>query len=493
MSLEFAQTAVWRAASAASSVFAALISFKLYQKFLSVETFGLVQAALMVVRQMPLFDGGFRTAVNRGLLSSTATAERRPLVDFIQWFNTGLALAAAGVGVAAMMAYRWTPNARVSGESLAFFVSLGLLAGLVLLAAAQSQVLIGLGAQRQMFIINAGTPWINLLALWWGFRQGWGAWAFVGSQAVTGLAVFGAVGLVLRSRDPEAPLICLRPPAAWRDVFHRLKGEAVRVLACQASSTLLYMSDVILVSAVIAGPDAGRFVLMTQLFTILRSILQSADDAFWPVMAARAGNGAELSQLLGRLNAWLHGATMTAASLTLPVFVRMYLGPEWEPAAWMVAWMGLRNVITGLASQPAAYLYGTGRFPTLAWAMFRELVLAVVLGWVGSRLWGATGIAAGFLAATVGGTLLPLPVTYARLHQWNPAGWLASSWTRAVLAMGLTGLLCTLLLRTSPGIPGLIVGAGLAAATVLAVAVTVARWRGRRRQLALLPALVRYL
>ena len=493
MSRDFLHTVAWRVVAAGSTVATAMVSFKLYGRYLSPQVYGLVQSALVVVSSLPLFDGGFRTAVNRELLTGHDPVERRQLLDFTQVLNTWMAALALLLGMGAMMCYRLSPNARASGEPLSFFLALGGLAGLVLMASAQSNLLLGLGGQRQMFVLNALAPWINLLSLWWGFHRGWAVWSFVVSQLLTAVVVIVSAALLFRWRYPETPLFRCRPGEGFSKVFHRLKGKALQVLACQASTTLLYMADTVLVNALLFGPSVGHYALVTRLFTTLRSMLQSADEALWPLIASRAGKGTEMSQLLGRINGWVYGAMMTAAALTIPPFIRSYMGAEYAPSLALVGWMAFRGIITGLASQPAAYLFGTGRFPVLAQGMAIELGLGLVLGGLGAHFWGVEGLAAGFVAATLGGTLLPLPTAYARMHHWKAGRWLVNSWARTFVASIIAAGVAILVIRQAHSPSALVMCGGLAAGSALGIGVCTAIARGRIQGIAPLPALLRYL
>lgn len=493
LSDRFVQTVAWRAFAALSAVVTAMLSLKLFSHYLPAGVFGLVQSALLVLSSLPLFDGGFRTAINRNLLTGPELEERNRLLEFIQIFNTWMAAGGLGLGVLAMAAYRFSPNARASGEPLLFFLCLGCLAGLALLAAAQNSLLIGLGGQRHMFVLNALAPWVNLGTLWIGFRIGWGPWAFIGSQVATGMVVLLGARWMLEKMVPGKIGFRWRPTSGFASVFHRLKGEALQVLICQVSTTLLYLADTLMVSVLIVGPEVGRYVLATRLFTILRSLLQSADEALWPIIAAQSGGGVEMSQWLGRLNGWMYGAIMSAAALTLPPFILQYMGPDYAPTSALIGILAMRSLITGLASQPAAYLFGSGRFSVLAGSMVRELILGVVLGWLGLKWLGLPGVAGGFLLATLVGTLIPLPVAYARLHQWPALGWLARSWGRAGIAMVIAGVLAAGVAQWAKLPAVLVIGAGIAVGAALAFGLGYAWWRGRTERLAFRASILRYL
>ncbi len=493
LSDRFVQTVAWRAFAALSAVVTAMLSLKLFSHYLPAGVFGLVQSALLVLASLPLFDGGFRTAINRNLLTASEVEERNRLLEFIQIFNTWMAAGGLGLGVLAMVAYRFSPNAQASGEPLLFFLCLGGLAGLALLAAAQNSLLIGLGGQRHMFFLNAVAPWVNLGTLWLGFKMGWGPWAFIGSQVATGVMVLLGARWMLRQMVPGRIGFQWRRTGGFMSVFHRLKGEAFQVLICQVATTLLYLADTLLVSVLIIGPDVDRYVLLTRLFAILRSLLQSADEALWPIIAAQTGGGVEMSQWLGRLNGWMYGAIMSAAALTLPSFILQYMGPDYAPTTALVGLFAFRSLIAGLASQPAAYLFGTGRFSVLAGSMGRELGLGVVLGWLGLQWFGLTGVAGGFLLATLGGTLIPLPVAYARLHQWPALRWLARSWSRAGVAMLIAGVLAAGVAQWVNRPTLLVVGAGIAVGAALAFGLGYAWWRGRAERLAFRASILRYL
>lgn len=101
-----------RVFSMVAALCAGLISLKLYKSYLTLEIYGVIVVAVQIMSYMPLVDGGFRTTVNRALLTETNPDRRAALVKFSQVFCSYLALIIFALSLAMMTAYRFSPNAR---------------------------------------------------------------------------------------------------------------------------------------------------------------------------------------------------------------------------------------------------------------------------------------------------------------------------------------------------------------------------------------------
>ena len=232
MSSGFRATTLWRLFAAGSSVLTALITFHLYDQYLGrAGLFGLIQTAVTVVALLPQFDGGFRLAINRRLLLGRNPIDRRNLVDFAQVFYSWMALFAGLLGMLVLTGYSWNQNARNAGVPWSFYLTLGSLGGWVVLNTAQSQLLVGLGRQRQLFILNVIAAWLNLGILWLAFRQGQTAWAFPLAQGFS-LAVPTLIAWWLARLDlPGLRLLTfVLPPGFWPR-FQGLRSEAAPAFA----------------------------------------------------------------------------------------------------------------------------------------------------------------------------------------------------------------------------------------------------------------------
>lgn len=475
MTKGFAQAVFWRAFATASSVVTVFLSLRLYDRHLGKELYGLVTAALQVIAYLPLLDGGFRLAGNRALLAGPAPAERRHILEFGQTLYTLAGAGALVLGLLLMAAYACSPNARASGQPITFFLSLGALGAAISVGSAQTQLLTGLGLQARLFALNALNTWLNLAGLWLGFRCGMGAWTFPFAILV---ALLGTVPLALvwiRRREPELHVLSLRLDGDFRARLRRLWPEASAALRMQLITVLLYSCDVVLAQVLCPEGPAGVYALVARLFTMVRTSLQAADEAVWPILAQRAAGGADLSASLVRLNAWIYGAVMAAVAVTLPSFLVHYLKGDWRPEPALVWFFAGRYLITGLCSQPAYFLYGAGRFDVLARNLGRELavaaVLALPLGW----RFGTLGVGVAFALATVAGTFVPLPLAYSALAGVAPAATFANLWSRALAAALVAAALAFTGLHFVTAWPLVVATGGIAAAAAL-VPVLVQAW-----------------
>lgn len=475
----FVQAVFWRGFATASSVVTVFLSLRLYDRYLGKELYGLVTAALQVIAYLPLLDGGFRMAGNRALLGSPTKAERRQILVFGQTLYTLAGIGALIIGLLLMTAYALTPNARASGQPLSFFLSLGLVGAAISVGSAQTQLLTGLGLQARLFALNALNTWINLASLWIGFRADMGPWAFPFAILA---ALLGTIPLALwwiRRHEPDLPVLSLRLDGAFRDRFWRLWPEASAALRMQVLTVLLYSCDVVIVQMFCSAGSLGVYALCARLFTMVRTSLQTADEAVWPILAQRAAGGANLSATLVRLNGWIYGAVMACLAVTLPAFIARFFQHDWRPEASLVWIMAARYLVTGLCSQPAYFLYGAGRFDLLARNLERELAAAAVLALPLAWKFGSVGVGFAFALATLAGTFLPLPFAYSTLAGVAPAATFLNLWSRALAAAALAATLAFVGLRYAGTWPRVVATGVIAAATTLLLVLVQAWFRAR--------------
>ena len=480
MSSGFRATTLWRLFAAGSSVLTALITFHLYDQYLGrAGLFGLIQTAVTVVALLPQFDGGFRLAINRRLLLGGNPIDRRNLVDFAQVFYSWMALFAGLLGMLVLTGYSWNQNARNAGVPWSFYLTLGSLGGWVVLNTAQSQLLVGLGRQRQLFILNVIAAWLNLGILWLAFRQGQTAWAFPLAQGFS-LAVPTLIAWWLARLDlPGLRLLTfVLPPGFWPR-FQGLRSEAAPAFVCQLVMLFLYGSDVVLAAFLISPRGFDEISLAARLFAILRLSLQSADEAIWPRLAAGAEGAQRTSADLVRVNALVYGAVMAAAGVTLPVFAKLYFHEiQISP---VVLWLFTgRYLISGLASQPAYYLFGHGRFGEIARHIGLEWAVAMVLSVVLAPRFGAAGIAGAFALATLVGVAVPLPWAYTEAAGLRPITHFVGVWWRAGITAVLAAGLAFLGLQWATTWPTVIGAGAVAALATLGMLVGIAWIRATR-------------
>ena len=214
----------------------------------------------------------------------------------------------------------------------------------------------------------------------------------------------------------------------------------------QAAITLLFTIDLVIVGTVCGAYEAAVYGVLSRLFAVLRSVLQSLSEASWPIIAQRSQQESNLGQPLLYLNAWMFGAAIGALALTLIPLTRWYMGREWT-AAPLVVWLMLaRNLVSGLWSAAGYYLLGVGRFTTLCRYVERELIAGTVLAIPLGHFFKLNGVAAAFLVSTGFGTLFPLFRIYARQVNTSPMKLLVKVWSRALAGVLVSLLIAFLLL-----------------------------------------------
>ena len=168
---DFRIAAAWRLVATVSSIITALLSYRLYNQYLGKSLFVLVITAINIIALLPQFDGGYRLVINRRLLADGPGLTRRPLVDFAQALYSWGALGAGVFGMGLMALYRRRAGA-MEALPLPFYLGIGSMGFMFILSTAQTQLLIGLGRQRQMFVLNALSAWLYLGLLWTLLKAG---------------------------------------------------------------------------------------------------------------------------------------------------------------------------------------------------------------------------------------------------------------------------------------------------------------------------------
>jgi O-antigen/teichoic acid export membrane protein len=455
------------------------VSIRLYETYLGKDLFGQIMVALQILQYLPLLDGGFRLTTNRALLAGMDAEERRGLLIFGQTLYSWVAIGALALGLILMLGYSLTPNVRSFGLPLAFFLTLGALGAWVTLGSAQTQLLIGLGLQSRLFALNTLHAWLQLAGIYLGFRSGLHIWSIPIAMGAAWLITVAIALYWIRSKQPDLPWLQFKWDASFKKRLRDFWPSARAALRMQVVTVLLYTLDPIVVLLVAPESHLAIYVLLARLFTILRTTLQAADEALWPILAQRAAGSADMSAALVRVNGWIYGIMMAGAAMTLPAFLDTYMKEDWEPDPWLVALFAVRYLITGLCSQPAYYLYGAGRFQALARHLTWELTLgtgvAIVLG-----LWlGGVGVILGYVLGTLAGTALPLPLAYLKASNNRVAPFFIGTWGRAILGASLTSLIATLGLPWVESWPMVIVLGGIATSGTFVILLIQAGIRAR--------------
>ena len=474
----FLQTVFWRAIAYLSWALVSLLTIRMFD---SVELFGLISAALLVLGSLPALDGGFRNTLNRRILGRARDVETFQMLQFGQRLYSWFCAAVAVLGTIILCAYSFTPNARSLHLPWAFYPLLGAVSGVVALGSAFLQLLTGLGQQRRMFMLQLCMAWASIGILWIGFRAGLGIWSFVLSQSLPSLAAMALAAPVIRAEAPGLRLLDF----AWsREDSSRLKElwpESSGLMRFQFWTLLVYTFDAMLVAWLCQGKLVGQYLLVANLFSKLRLLLQSADDAVWPILAAKTDKAETIAEGVLRFNGWLWGGAMAVSALCIPAFITDYKAQDFSGGAVLTSLFAVRYLIMGIASQPGYWMFSHGHMDLLARLMRRELVCCLAFS-VPLGLWlGPTGVVIAFIAGSSGSTLLPLHLKFARASGRSPWAMLRASWSRAVLSAGLAAGLAIWGLRHWGGDWRLtVIVAGLSLAATLGVALGAALLRAKR-------------
>lgn len=479
MSPEYFRAVVCRVFATASALISGIASLKLCGHYFTPEVFGVVMVALQIMNYLPLLDGGFRTTINRRVLAQPDAAEKLRLILFGQVLYTLLAFVTIAIGLLLMGGYAATPNARQAEYSPGFFPTLGVVGALTVIASSQMGLLVALERQASLFVLSGMQAWSQTAALWIALHFGAGIWAFPVSS-LTGIAVgYPLAWLLIRRRAPGLPIFSLRADAVFRRYFDLHRSDALASFRSQVSIMFLFTVDLILVGILCGAKDAAVYGVLSRLFGIVRTFLQAAGEAAWPIVANHGNKSVGFMMVLLRLNGWIYGSVMGSLSMILVPFIDWFMGPAWTPAGWIVCLFTVRFLITGVSSPAAYFLIGFGDFKVIARYLERELAVAICLSIPSGMIFGVVGIAASFLAATVLGTFLPILNAYGRKVQVRWTGLALQVWWRTLLGFGASMSVSFALLAVV-GAGGRTVFAGIAAtlaALMLGLTVCVARWK----------------
>lgn len=448
------------------------LSLWLYQRYLTPETYGVVLVAAQLMAYLPLLDGGFRTTLNRRLLAAEPGADE--LILFGQAVNTWLALMATGVALVVMGAYAFTPTALLSGQPLGFFLLLGVAAAGVTAGNLQANLLVGLHAQAELSVLGGVGALLNLGVLWAGLHAGAGVWAFpLGTLAML-VFVWPASLWLIRRRRPGLPFFSLaRGPEFWRR-FHEMKAGALALFRNQVATLVLFTVDVVIVGLACGAREAAVYGLLTRVFGIVRSVVQTSGEAAWPLVARQGGLDREFNGFLVRANAWIYGSVTGAALVTLQPFLGWFMGGDWLASTPVLMLIAARFLITGMASTVTYLLYGLGEFRLLSRPLERELMASVVLAVPGALWLGSAGVSGAFLLATAAGTLAPIYFGYFRAARLEARAFFLAMWWRAAAGVLVSAGLGWLALGWLNGgwliviAGGLACGAGIGAGLLVA-------------------------
>lgn len=446
----------------AVSLFAGIVSLKLVSEYLTLSQFGLFMVAAQLLAYLPFIDGGLRTVINRELLAGTEET-RRKLLEFSQTFYTWFGVLLLPLVTLVMVIYWATPNAARSGEPLLFFIAMGFSVALLVFAFAQANLLIGLQSQSTLFWITGLSNLLQLVLLFLGFTMGWQLWAYPFANTAAFLLTWPLIAFSIRRAVPGLKLVNLLLDSEFWAQLRSLRHAAWHSFLSQVSIFLLFTVDLVIVGLWVSLPEAALYALLLRVLGIAKSFIQSVAEVSWPLLAGNAAAGGAMSRVLLNLNAWIYGAVTAIMAIFLLPLLSWYMGNEWVASETLLFLMLARFLIVGIQSPAAYFLIALGKFAVLARALWRELLVAVVLALL-LLPWGAIGVALGFLASTVMGTGYRIPAAVARSYEQSAILLLSSIWCRA-LAVGAITLLAGWALH--PMFPGVYAALGASITAVI--------------------------
>lgn len=426
----------WRLVALLSNVLSGLVVAALYTRYFSKEMATVLLAALNVMGYLSLFDGGFRTVANRRLLISTHAAEKTRIIEVCQSLYTALAFVFFLAAEVLVSMYATTPNPREAGVPYVFFLAMGLVAALNIICGSQMGLLLGLGAQKQMFILQTIIAWVTLIALQFWLRIGYGYWSLPMAYLSQLVVIWPLTLMMIRRQQPGLKVFRWNFGADFRAAIADMRQDAWACFRSQASILLLFSLDQYFIGAYCKGSAA--YLVLARFFAYVRSLLQSLGEVSWPLIAQKEDIGRKWGIPLLRLNGWLYGAVLGAMLLTLPGFVLRFATQEYEVSRTIMLLLVGRFLITGLSSPVSYFLFGLGDFVQVARRIERELILGVVLAIPFAYKRSAEGVAAAFLVATVAGTLFPLMSDYARRVGYSAWSMFIQVWWRGLLSFGIS-------------------------------------------------------
>lgn len=473
---EFSLPLFWRLAAAFSAFASGMICLRLYRQ-LRPEDFGVVLVALQILNYLPLLDGGFRLTVNRLILGESEPGTRRPLLQFYQKLHLYITALGFVVALVLMTGYWAAPVTHQAGHPLVFFVVLGVVGALTVGSGLQAGLLIGLRAQEQTYLLTAVNAWLNAGVLWLALRAGLDVWSFPLAMLATLLMTYMLSTWLIGRREPGLRLLDWRLDERFWGFFNGLRGSAWACFRSQVVTVLLYTVDLVFVLFLCGARDAAVYGVLSRVFAMLRTFLQSSGEVTWPIIAQRGMGDNGFRKVLLRSNAWIHGAVAGAVCVTLIPFCRWYVGEALTSGETVLYLVVARFAITGMATPAAYVLYGLGEFKTLTRCLQRELIAACILTLILGATYALPGVAASFLLATIGGTAYPMISAYAKLSGESARKVLFQVWWRMLAGFAYSALWAWFFLGYFPAGPGTVVPAAIGLASTLLLAFVISFFR----------------
>jgi O-antigen/teichoic acid export membrane protein len=450
-------------------------SIWLYTAYLRPERYGVMALALALMVYLPYLDFGFRTVINRAILSASVPEVRFDLLQFGQTLYTLLGIVVLLGNLLLMAVYGLMPGVRAENLPFSLFLLLALANGLLAIANIQWGVFVGSQQQSRFFILQTLGVWVSVNMLAWGFARGLDLWSIPIANLVSFVLTYPLSLRWIKRTFPDLKIFHWSIGSSFKAQFNNLKTEAWFCFRSQVTTVILYSADILIIGFFCPKAEVAVYYVIIRLIGMVRNMLQTGGEVGWPFLAQRGGAQKEDALPWFGLHGWIYGSVAGALVVVTIPFCTWYMGPKWTLDSDLLWAVVLRFMIVGLGSSATYLLYAIGDFRPISKCLEGELFAGLVLGTIGAYLAGTLGVAIGFLLATAGGTLVPVYVMYARrsaIPFWQILGMV---WSRALLGFAGSYVTAALLLRTvsqgiyTPLVASAAVGTSLLLALVLAL------------------------
>ncbi|HEY0060692.1 MAG TPA: lipopolysaccharide biosynthesis protein [Telluria sp.] len=379
----------WVALSQGARVISQLVSMTVLARLLAPDAYGLMALAAIVTNLAYLFrDMGTGAA----LIQAAAVSPR--MAATVHWSNLGLGLL-IGLAVAVsapLMAHLFHEPQLQSVLCLLALVFPVTAVGVVHQALLERESKFSTVAGAEIAAALAGL--VAALVLAW---RGAGVFSLV-AQMIVATVVSTSI-IVLRSS--------FKPERHWAlDEFKSIAGFSGNL---SLFNVVLYISrnaDSMVVGRMLGSASLGVYSMAYRLMLFpLQNMTFVASRVLFPLMSRKQGGGevAEVAALFLRtlgFIAFLTAPLMAGLYCLRAPFVQVMLGPQWQSAVVLLAWLAPVGFIQSLVSSTGTVLMARGSTGLMLRLGLLGAVLQVGAVMVGAR-WGIEGVAAAYLAANL--------------------------------------------------------------------------------------------
>lgn len=379
----------WVALSQGARVLSQLVSMTVLARLLAPDAYGLMALAAVVTNLAYLFrDMGTGAA----LIQAAAVSPR--MAATVHWSNVGLGMliGVAIVASAPLMAHAFSEPQLANVLYLLALVFPVTAVGVVhqALLERESKFSVVAGAEIAAAVAGLATA---LVMAWRGF----GVFSLVAQMIVATLVSTSII--VLRSS--------FKPGRHWELAeFKSIAGFSGNL---SLFNLVLYVSrnaDSMVVGRMLGSAALGVYSMAYRLMLFpLQNMTFVAARVLFPVMSRKQGEGdsAEVAALFLRtlgFIAFLTAPLMAGLFCLREPFVQVMLGPQWQSAPSLLAWLAPVGFIQSLVSSTGTVLMARGSTGLMLRLGLVGAVLQVGAVMLGAS-WGIQGVAAAYLAANV--------------------------------------------------------------------------------------------